>query len=390
VLVVLDSVGAGALPDAARFGDAGASTLAHVAAWRPLRLPCLGSMGLGDLVPLAGVPPRPAGSGEGWAGRLGATTLAKDTLSGHWEMMGLVLAEPFRTFPRGLPEPLLQSLSRAFGVPILGGGRPASGTEVIARLGEEHLRTGYPIVYTSADSVLQIAAHESRVPADRLAAWGEEARRLATGRYKVGRVILRPFTGRPGEFRRTERRRDLALPPEGETFLDRLAARDVPVIGVGKIGDIFSGRGIATRLHAADDADGMRQTVDALRHLGRRSGLVFTNLVGFDQEYGHRRDVAGYAAALERADAWLAECRSVLRPADLLLVTADHGNDPTFRGTDHTREWVPFLAWRRGGGAGALGDHEGLGCVAHALAAFFGVPWQGPGRQILPPSLVAA
>lgn len=345
VLVVIDSLGVGALPDAGSFGDAGAHTLDHVAAAAgPLEVSWLAALGLGNVPGVHGVPPaaRPRGS----YGRLAERSPGKDTPTGHWELMGCVLDAPFPVFPDGFPSELIDELVARGGLPGVLGNVPASGTQILESLGDESVASGRPIVYTSADSVLQIAAHEVGFGLERLYRLCELAREL-TRPLGLGRVIARPFVdAEAGSFARTYNRRDWSLEPPRQTVLDRLYAAGVPTLGIGKIGDIFAGRGLSRTLHSEGDRDAMRLTLEAARTLER--GLVFTNLVDFDSLYGHRRDPHGYARNLEALDGDLAALEPLLREDDLLILTADHGNDPTWKGTDHTREHVPLLVWSPG------------------------------------------
>jgi len=344
LVIVLDSCGVGALPDAARYGDAGASTLPHTAsACGGLRLPTLGRLGLGRVAPIDGVAPDPAPIGA--FGKMAELSAGKDSTTGHWELMGIVLDRPFPTYPRGFPPEVTAPFEAHIGRRILGN-RPASGTAIIEELGALHLRTGSPIVYTSADSVFQIAAHEDRIPVNELYHWCEIAREILTGPHAVGRVIARPFVGRPGHFVRTDRRRDFSLPPPGCTVLDRVSAAGLPVVAIGKVADLFDGRGITESVHTRDDLDGMARTINAMH--ATRGGLILTTLVDLDTLFGHRNDPRGYGDALERIDRELAKVVAGLRPTDLLMITADHGNDPTSASTDHSREYVPLLAAGRG------------------------------------------
>ena len=340
IIIVLDSLGVGALPDASLYGDEGSNTLANIGkATGGLNVPLLQSFGLGCLTDVEGVPcPERASAAFG---KMAERSPGKDTTTGHWEMMGLILDKPFPLFPDGFPPAVTEPFEQLTGRGVLGNIR-ASGTEIIDRLGEEHLRTGCPIVYTSADSVFQIAAHEEVVPLAELYAWCEGARRLLRGEFAVGRVIARPFTGVPGSFRRTANRKDYSLPPPRQTVLDMLSAAGQEVVGIGKIPDIFAGRGITVSLHTENNDDGMIRLQAALSRFPR--GLLFTNLVDFDMIYGHRNDVAGYGHALERFDAQLALVLSGMKEQDILFIVADHGCDPTFPHTDHTREYVPLLA----------------------------------------------
>jgi phosphopentomutase len=380
VLITLDGVGIGALPDAAAYGDTGANTLQHVAAaCGGLRLPHLQNLGLGNLLDIPGVPPAAAPSGG--YGRMLERSAGKDTTTGHWELAGVIQEQPFPTFPEGFPEEIIAAFRRETGLDPLGN-CAASGTEILRQLGEEHLRSGRPIVYTSADSVFQIAAHEAVIPVARLYEICRIARRILDP-YRVGRVIARPFVGADAaSFKRTPRRHDYSLPPNDETILDRLAAAGLPVMAIGKIADIYAGRGVAEHQASDSNADGMAKTLAALDR--QRTGLIFTNLVDFDMLFGHRLDVAGFGRALEEFDRWLPQLMGTLRDDDLLLLTADHGCDPTTPGTDHSREAVPLLAWFPGLAKGvALGVRETFADVAATLDELFGVG-PGPGRSFLP------
>lgn len=339
ILLVGDSLGIGGLPDGP---DPDADTLAHVAlAADGLRMPTLGRWGLGNLTEIAGVPPVPDPAAV--IARMTPTSAGTDSTSGHWELMGYRLEEPFPTYPDGFPPEVIEPYEAAIGREVLGN-RPASGTVIIEELGGEHLSTGRPIVYTSADSVFQVAAHLEVVPLEQLYGWCETARELLRGPHAVGRVIARPFRGEPGSFERTSDRRDLSLPPPGETVLDRLVQADVPVVGIGKIEDLFAGRGLTASDHVGDNASAMDALERTLEHM--EAGFVFVNLVDFDQVHGHRNDPDGYAAALESFDDRFAEVVPALWSGDRMIVTADHGTDPTLRRTtDHTREMVPMLAW---------------------------------------------
>ncbi len=373
-LIVLDSVGVGGAADAGRFGDAGADTLAHTArAVGGLALPNLDRLGLRGIHPYES-PLLPPERLFGSFGRMTELSAGKDTTSGHWEMAGLVSLKPFPLFPDGFPRELMERFREETGYGWLGN-EPASGTEIIGRLGAEHLRTGKLIVYTSGDSVFQIAAHEKLVPPEKLYRICEVTRRLLDGPYRVSRVIARPFEGEPGKFRRTERRRDFSVPPPGDTVLDVLQIAGIKTIGVGKIGDIFAGVGLDETPHPATNTEGMALT-NKLAGKIRGPALIFTNLVDFDMLYGHRRDPAGYADALRRFDAWLPRFLEKLTMDDLLIITADHGCDPTAPGTDHTREQVPLLVYGKGFGGGIdLGCRNGFHDVAATAAEWFGVPW---------------
>ncbi|MBK8480801.1 MAG: phosphopentomutase [Proteobacteria bacterium] len=369
VLLVLDSCGCGAAADAAAYGDAGADTLGHTAAAvGGLALPALEALGLGRAAALQGVAAREHVRAA--FGRLQPRAAGKDTTTGHWELAGLVLDQPFRTFPAGFPTALIDAFIAATGRPVLGN-RPASGTEIIEELGPTQLATGAWIVYTSADSVFQIAAHEQRIPLAELYAACERARRLCDP-LQVGRVIARPYVGEPGSFARTYNRHDYGMPPPSPTLLDALSAAGVPVVGVGKIGDIFSGRGLSRSVRTAGNRDGMQQTTRELAALTH--GLIFVNLIDFDALYGHRRDAAGFALALREFDAALPALLAQVGPEDLLLITADHGNDPTFHGSDHTREQVPVLAYGPARAAGRdLGLRGSFADVAATIAEALGV-----------------
>jgi phosphopentomutase len=369
IWIVLDSVGIGELPDAADYGDVGRDTLGHIARSRPLRLPNLIHLGLANIKPLAHLTPpaHPAGS----YGKGVTVSPGKDTTTGHWEMAGIWLDQAFPVYPHGFPRDLIAEFERQIGRPTLGN-KPASGTEIIKELGEEHVRTGFPIVYTSGDSVFQIAAHEDVIPVPELYRICEIARRLLDGPHRVGRVIARPFTGAPGNFRRTERRHDYAVEPPRPMLLDVLAERNVPVLGVGKIHDIYNGRGVEDYVTTKNNGDGMAKLNEALSR--RESGLIFANLVDFDMLYGHRKDIEGFARSLEEFDALLGPFLGCLRPSDLLLITADHGcdPDPVNPTTDHSREYVPILAYSGSanvpvGGSTILSEAKGLSPLVHAI-----------------------
>src|SRR5262249_3702938 len=323
IVIVLDSVGIGELPDAATYGDQGSDTLGNIAKEVPLRLPTLRALGLNRVAAIGDDAWNE--SAVGAVGRMAEASAGKDSVTGHWEMMGVVLERPFPVFPHGFDRHIIDEFTRLTGHGVLGN-KAASGTAIIDEYGVEHMRTGSLIVYTSADSVFQIAAHEEVVPVPELYRACEIAYRLVGEGLGVGRVIARPFVGTPGYFRRTSNRHDYALPPSGETLLDRATAAGVPVIAIGKIKDLFAGRGITRASHTASDEDGMNHVMSQMEEID--TGFIFTNLVDFDTQFGHRNDVAGYAANLERFDARLAELLPRLRPSDLLIVTADHGNDP--------------------------------------------------------------
>jgi phosphopentomutase len=370
VLIVLDSVGVGALPDAAAYGDEGSNTLGHLArAAGGLRLPNLQWLGLGNLTEIAGVPPRADTLGA--YGRMAEASAGKDTTIGHWELAGLISLRPLPTYPQGFPADLIAEYERRIGRKVLGN-KPASGTVIIEELGAEHLRTGAPIVYTSADSVFQIAAHEEVIPIAELYRLCQIARELLQGEHNVGRVIARPFIGAPGNFTRTERRRDFSAPPPGETILDHLVAAGRTVWAVGKIDDIFGGRGISFSTHTHDNMGSVNQTLRYMGEAGR--GLIWANLVDFDMIYGHRNDAAGYARALEAFDARLPELMAALGAEDALIITADHGCDPTTSSTDHSREYVPLLVYGRAIRPGVkLGARATFADVAATIAEWLEV-----------------
>ena len=369
IVIVLDSVGVGELPDAAAYGDQGSNTLGNIAKRVPLHIPTLRALGLERIVRLASDPasdPHPSA-----VGRMAEASAGKDSVTGHWELMGVVLDRAFPVFPNGFPRELISEFSRLTGRAVIGN-KAASGTVIIDELGPEHMRTGALIVYTSADSVFQIAAHEDVVPIQELYRACEIAYRLVGEGMGVGRVIARPFVGTPGHFKRTANRRDFALPPPGETLLDRMTAASAPVIAIGKIEDLFAGRGITRAFHTASDDEGMDHVERQMNELD--AGFVFANLVDFDTQYGHRNDVEGYARNLQRFDARLAAVLPRLRDADLLIVTADHGNDPTTPSTDHAREYVPLLVTGSHVRAGVdLGTRRTFADVGQTLAELFGV-----------------
>jgi phosphopentomutase len=378
IILVADGAGCGGAPDAVAYGDAGADTLGNLArAVGGLVLPNLEALGLGHLTAIAGVPPAPAPRGA-W-GTMQEASVGKDTITGHWEMAGVVTPRPMTTFPHGFPPEITQPLRIATRRGLIGN-RPASGTDIIEELGPRHLATGDLILYTSADSVLQIAAHEEVVPLDELYRICESARAIAD-RHQIGRVIARPFVGAPGAFRRTYNRRDYALVPPAPTLLNELQAAGVPVVGVGKISDIFAGRGLSRSIHSEGNADGMRLTLDALRALA--SGLLFVNLVDFDMLYGHRNDTPGFARALATFDGWLPAFEAALAPGDVAFITADHGNDPTTLGTDHTRERVPLLAFGPDIRPAALGVRTSFCDLGQTIAAALGAAPLAHGESFL-------
>jgi phosphopentomutase len=368
IWIVLDSVGIGEMPDAAAYGDAGSDTLGNIARIRGIRVPNLARLGLGNIAPLTGIAPAAAP-----AGAYGKCTLAspgKDTTTGHWEMVGIHLAKPFPLYPHGFPPDVINEFERRTGRRTLGN-KAASGTEIIKELGVEHMRTGSPIIYTSADSVFQIAAHEEVIPLWELYKMCETAREILRGPHEVGRVIARPFIGTPGSFTRTPNRHDYAVPPPRDMLLDQLHDRKIPVHSVGKIFDVFLGRGILDSTKTKNNIEGMAQTLEAMQDTDR--GLIFVNLVDFDQQYGHRNDIEGYGAALEQFDAWVPEFESRLGEGDIAIFTADHGCDPTTPSTDHSREYVPLLVSGPKVRAGVnLGVRGTLSDIGQTVAANFG------------------
>lgn len=397
LLIVLDSVGIGEAPDAADYDDVGANTLSHLAAAvGGVRLPRLQKLGLGCIPallptgePIVGVPPaeEPLAS----FGAMREVSRGKDTTTGHWEIAGLNLDQGFRLFPHAhpsFPAELIRRFEAQTGRPVIGN-LAASGTQIIAELGERQMREGCWIVYTSADSVFQVAAHEEVIPLAELYRACEIARALCNP-YFVGRVIARPYIGTPGNFTRTENRRDYSYPLPEPTILDRLTENGVEVTTVGKIDDVFAHRGIAVSHHVENNTDAQTAVMELLA--GACRGLVFVNLIDFDMLYGHRRDAKGYASALENTDRFLSRLMPLLGPTDLLIITADHGNDPTFRGTDHTREYVPLLAYRKGVKGVNLGIRQGFFDIAQSLASFFGIEPIARGRSFIcgPPGALAA
>ena len=377
LLIVLDSVGIGEMPDAHAYGDTGADTLGHALGSREVRIPNLQKLGLANIRRL---PVDPVDEPSGAFGKAASASRGKDTTTGHWEMSGIITANPFPTYPHGFPPRVIESFELAIGRKVLGN-KPASGTEIIKELGEEHVKTGRPIVYTSADSVFQIAAHEQIVPLEELYRWSEIARKQLTGDDEVGRVIARPFIGEPGSFMRTEARQDYAIDPPANTLLDLLKSAGMEVTAVGKIGSIFCHRGTTEELKAGNNNASVDQTLHALRNTGR--GLIFTNLVDFDMLYGHRNDVEGYARSLEEFDARLPEIQQAMRDDDLMIISADHGCDPGDVSTDHTREYVPVLAWGRRVRAGVnIGTRSSISDIGQTVAENFGLTLQA-GRSFL-------
>jgi phosphopentomutase len=380
IVLVCDSLGVGELPDAKDFGDEGANTLGHVLATQHPRLPTLTRLGLLHTLPQPASKETPQSA----FGRMAEMSAGKDTTTGHWEMMGLIVKDPFRTYPNGFPPDLIREYERRIGRKTLGN-KAASGTVILDELGEEHMRTGYPIVYTSADSVFQVAAHEEVIPVDELWRICAIARELMRGANNIGRIIARPFVGSgKGHFKRTANRKDFSVRPTGETVVERAQKRGKKVVGLGKIADIFDRVGIGTEVRTESNSDGMRKTADLVRDSD--ADFIFTNLVDFDSKYGHRNDAAGYAKALETFDGELAGLLTALRRDDLLFITADHGCDPTDISTDHTREYVPLLiagpqiVQRR-----PLGTRTTFADLGATICDHLGIPKDGlPGTSALP------
>ena len=369
-LIVLDGAGIGEMPDAPKWGDAGSDTFGHVLASRSVNLPNLRRYGLGNIRPLQGV--LPAAQPEGSYGRCALRSNGKDTTTGHWEMAGIILDQAFPTYPNGFPQSVIDHFIKETNVPGILGNIPASGTEIIKDLGTEHVKTGKPIVYTSADSVFQIAAHEEVIPLPRLYEICEIARRMLDGEHEVGRVIARPFLGEPGAFYRTENRHDYAVPPPRENLLVSLADENLDVVCIGKIASIYDSSGVTQDLTAKNNQQSIDQTIHALQQDTR--GLVFSNLVDFDMLYGHRRDTEGFAKALEHFDSRLPEIEAAMGPGDLMMITADHGNDPTFPGSDHTREYAPLLVYGKSARRGVnLGSRDSLADIGQTIAGNFGL-----------------
>ena len=378
VLIVLDSCGVGELPDAFKYGDQGSNTLSNTAkAVGRLHLPNLQRLGLGNIASISGVKPQkePLAS----YGKMAEVSAGKDSTSGHWEMTGVILKTPFPVYPHGFPDELIKRFEKAVGTEVLGN-KPASGTEIIKELGEEHLRTSKPIVYTSADSVFQIAAHEEKIPVPRLYEICQIARELLTGENAVARVIARPFVGKPGSFRRTDRRKDFSLPPPERTILDNLQDKKVKIIGIGKINDLFAGRGISRSIHTRDNQDAMDKLIQTIKE--EKEGLIFINLVDFDMVWGHRNDIQGFAKGLEDFDRRLEEVLDLLQTYDVLIITADHGCDPTTPSTDHSREYVPLLIFGKKLKKGVnLGTRRSFSDVSATLADIFEVQRTGKGES---------
>lgn len=381
-LIVLDSVGIGALPDAASFGDVGVHTLGHIAETRGLSLPNLKNMGLSNIEPISGIDPvvKPLAH----YGKMAEVSAGKDTTTGHWELMGVHTSTPFKTYPQGFPAELIQAFEKRIQRGVLGN-KTASGTAIIEELGEEHMKTGSIIVYTSADSVFQIAAHEEVISLEELYSICEVARELTLDdRFAVVRVIARPFTGKPGQFQRTANRRDYSVKPPQPTVLNRLQDAGLDAIGIGKISDIYAEEGITRSIQTTSNMDGVDQLLQVLNE--SYHGLAFINLVDFDSKYGHRRDPEGYGQALEDFDRRLPEIMDRIREQDLLIITADHGNDPTYKGTDHTREYVPLFVWSPAlsDQGVSLGVRSTFSDVGATVADNFGLQAPQHGTSFLP------
>lgn len=375
-VLVLDSVGVGALPDAADFGDEGSHTLDHTVKATAVELPNFTRLGLGNIEGVTSL--ASVGTPSASYGRMNEVSPGKDTTTGHWEFMGVQLSHPFRTFEK-FPAEVMAAFDALTGRGHLGN-YPASGTEVIADLGQEHMRTGKPIVYTSADSVFQIATHVDVVPLETLYDWCKGARGILTGEHAVARVIARPFTGTPGSFERLgAKRHDYSVEPETDTVLDVLKAAGKEVIGVGKIPDIFAHRGFTREVSSGTNVEGIERTIELMKE--RPNGLIFTNLVEFDSLYGHRRDPEGYAAALRETDDRLPKLLAAVSPGDTLIIISDHGNDPTWPGTDHTREYGMLLVYTPDSQARDLGTRQTFADVGATVADLLGVAWTGPGTS---------
>jgi phosphopentomutase len=380
ILIVLDSCGIGELPDAHLYQDEGSNTIVNTAkAVGGLKLPNLEKLGLGNIDRIPGVNPKTDALAN--YGKMSELSAGKDSTSGHWEMMGLVLQKPFPLYPHGFPPEIIEPFEKAIGSGILGN-KPASGTEIIKELGEEHMRTGHPIVYTSADSVFQIAAHEEIIPVDKLYEICMKARKILTGEHRIARVIARPFVGKPGSFKRTERRKDFSLPPPEDTVLDMLKKKGIPVIGLGKIEDLFAGHGLTESIHTKNNSDGMDKLVETINKF--ENGLLFINLVDFDMLWGHRNDPWAFASGLEDFDRRLSEVLNLLKLDDLLIITADHGCDPTTPSTDHSREYVPLLVYGTSIKHNVnLGTRKSFSDVGKTIAEIFGVSGTKNGESFL-------
>jgi len=380
VLIILDSCGIGELPDAGLYQDEGSNTMVNTAkAVGGLKLPNLEKLGLGNIDSILGVSPNASSVAN--YGKMTELSVGKDSTSGHWEIMGLIVRKPFPVYPRGFPLEVILPFEQAIGRKVLGN-KPASGTEIIKELGEEHISSGKPIVYTSADSVFQIAAHEEIIPVEELYKMCMIARKILVGEHGVVRVIARPFLGKPGSFERTERRKDFSLPPSSETVLDTLKRNNIPVVGIGKIEDLFAGKGLSQSIHTKNNSDGMDKLVQAVKKF--KAGLIFINLIDFDMLWGHRNKPEAFAAGLEEFDRRLPEVINLLKEEDILIITADHGCDPTTPSTDHSREYVPLLVYGRSITSNTnLGIRESFSDVGATIAEIFGIKWTGCGKSFL-------
>lgn len=380
VIIVLDSVGVGALPDAADYGDEGSNTLGNIAKYvGGLSLPNMQKWGLGNIIDILGVPP--TFTPQGAFGKMAEKSAAKDTTSGHWELAGLIVERPFPLYPNGFPEEVISAVERGIGRKVIGN-IAASGTEIIEHLGEEHMRTGYPIVYTSADSVFQIACHEEVIPVEELYRICSIVRGIMTGEHNVGRIIARPFIGSPGSFSRTERRKDLSVEPFAPTMLDLVKAKSLEVVAIGKIDDVFAQRGITKSLHTVVNERAVSYMTSEIEQ--DYSGIIFANLVEFDSLYGHRNDPEGYARALMEFDKVLPVIEQALKPSDMVIITADHGCDPTTSSTDHSREYVPLLVYGKNLKQGvALGIRETFADVAATCCEYLGIEADLAGTSFL-------
>lgn len=377
IIIILDSVGIGELPDAYKYGDRGSNTLGNLAnAIGGLDLPNLTQLGLGNIAPIKGIPP--IGSPVACFGKMAERSKGKDTITGHWELMGIVTKHPFPTYPNGFPKIIIKTFQDAIGTKIIGN-KPASGTEIINELGKLHMETGYPIVYTSADSVFQIAVHEKIIPIEKLYKFCQIARGLLKSPHNVARVIARPFTGKPGAFKRTERRKDFSIKPPQPTLLDKINS----TLGIGKIRDIFAGHGITKSIHIRNNSEGIKKTINAIQN-DKKHKLIFTNLIDFDMLYGHRNDVQGYYKALREFDKYIPSIQKAMRGHDILFITADHGCDPTTSSTDHSREYVPLLVYGDGIKSGiSLGTRKSFSDIAQTLAELWGLPKLKNGKSFL-------
>ncbi len=380
IIIILDSCGVGALPDAARYGDEGSNSIANTAqAVDGLDLPNLERLGLGNIVPINGVPP--ASMPGASFGKMATLSSGKDSTVGHWELMGLITTRPFPTYPNGFPEEIIGKFKELTELEVLGN-KPASGTEIIKELGEEHSKTGNPILYTSADSVFQLAAHEEVIPIEKLYRICQKAREILTGEHGVARVIARPFIGKPGNFTRTERRKDFSLPPPADTLLDYLKAEGVEVTSIGKVDDLFGRRGFTRAIHTSSNEHGMEVIHQTMKN--QKRGLIFANLVDFDMLWGHRNDYVNFAKGLEDFDRRLPEFLSLLGGKDLFIITADHGCDPTTPSTDHSREYVPLLVFGPELRPGVdLGTRKSLGDLGATVSEAFGFSSFGCGESFL-------